>query len=180
MTNDYSFPCSNRQGGVCLVISDLIGKDYTPDPRACDKCAIDKNPMSINRVTCGIAHARCLVEGVGYTDQLRKHSHLIGAKREPRPRTKGPGSMLKQMIPDFFESDGCGCDKYANKMDNWGVSGCERRIDEIVSHLVDQSEKVGHGLGVVAKVIPKSVRQSVARKLVEAAIEKSKGANNAR
>lgn len=171
----YSVECSNRsESGVCRIVTEMLGRDYVPDPRGCVHCNSAKPPKDINSITVGMARARQLVEGREPTERLKKnYHHVIG--RQVHTSGGGPGTELKKMIPDFFEHKGCSCKEYAAKMDSWGVAGCESRFNEIVQHLVEESEKLGHGLGIAAKVVPVSIRRAAAGKLVAKAIEKARG-----
>ena len=185
---NYSVECSNRNGLTCSVATSLAGDPVEVYPDACEACAAQANPMEINYVTACVAVSHCRLKGIDLPDDLIvAYSKATGRvlakstrKRSSVAESSGPGTQLKNMIPDFFESEGCGCSDYAKKMNNWGPDGCEERIDEIVARLVSESEKIGYGFGIVASVIPDSVRKSVARKLVKSAISKARRANNAR
>ena len=72
-------------------------------------------------------------------------------------------SVLMAKIPKAS----CGCQDYEKKMNAWGVSGCIARKNEIVNHLMKQSEM----LGIAAKVVPTAVKQKAAGKMVDIAIK---------
>ena len=73
---------------------------------------------------------------------------LARPNTERKPR-RGPGAVLfailRRGIPvlghsfqiDLLKDCGCGCGykEYATKMNRWGVSGCRKRLDEIVAYL---------------------------------------------
>ena len=50
----------------------------------------------------------------------------------------GVGDLLFATIPKWLKRPGCGCKRYARKMNRWGVKQCEERFDEIVCHLVSK------------------------------------------
>ena len=68
------------------------------------------------------------------------------------PTICGPGCQLRRTLAWWrIRDDGsCGCHEYAAQMDADGPDGCERRIDEIVAHIVEQAEKRGVILGAIA------------------------------
>lgn len=80
-----------------------------------------------------------------------------------------PGSALASLIPDWAVSikEGCDCKDFAEKMDAWGVDGCEQRRDQIVRHLTGQSEMLIPPL----RVLPFAARRWGAWKLLDRAIE---------
>ena len=80
----------------------------------------------------------------------------------------GPGSELRSIIPKFFESEGCECRSYAAKMDRWGVDGCERRFDSIVSHLVSNAKQSA----IISLLGP--INELVAKKWLRQAIDAAK------
>jgi len=97
-------------------------------------------------------------------------SKVRGAIRQctvPVSETCGPGCQLRRTLEWWrIRDDGsCGCGEYAAQMDAWGPEGCEARIDEIVSHLVEQAEKRGIVLGVVAA----ATATQLVRRAIEAA-----------
>jgi hypothetical protein len=83
-----------------------------------------------------------------------------------------PGSALESLIPDWVVQfkDGCGCKDYSKKMDKWGTEGCIARENEIIGHLMQQSDK----LIPVFRGLPQSLRKAAAKKLLAKAIEMSK------
>lgn len=62
-----------------------------------------------------------------------------------KARTMGVGDFLKQSLQSFGYKDtnGCGCNSMALKMNRWGPEGCRRRMDVIVQHLEDAAKKTG-------------------------------------
>ena len=84
-----------------------------------------------------------------------------------------PGSALESLIPDWavqFKT-GCKCKDFRDKMDKWQTAGCEARRDTIVSHLMSQSDL----LIPVFRGIPTALRKAAATRLVNKAIEMSRG-----
>jgi len=84
-----------------------------------------------------------------------------------------PGSALESLIPKWavqFKT-GCKCKDFRDKMDKWQTAGCEARRDTIVSHLMSQSDL----LIPVFRGIPTALRKAAATRLVNKAIEMSRG-----
>lgn len=67
----------------------------------------------------------------------------------------GPGCQLTKTFAWFgIKDDGtCGCAAYAAQMDAWGPDECERRMDEIVAHIVEMAAKRSIILGAVPSVV---------------------------
>jgi len=82
-----------------------------------------------------------------------------------------PGSALESLIPEWVVQfkDRCGCKDYSKKMDKWGTEGCEARRDEIIEHLMQQSDK----LIPIFRGLPDSFRKASAKKLLAKAIAMS-------
>jgi hypothetical protein len=57
----------------------------------------------------------------------------------------GPGCQLRRSLAWWgIKDDGsCGCDSVAAKMDAWGPTECQTRIEEIVEHLREAAGKKG-------------------------------------
>lgn len=91
-------------------------------------------------------------------------------RSKPRQLRGAVGAELKKLIPSMFEKHGCGCSDYADKMDVWGIDGCQERHEEIVSHLVDQAKKTA--IGRVSKTIDKLVATRWLNKAIENARKK--------
>lgn len=76
------------------------------------------------------------------------------------------GTALKTRIEKLItvKGTGCGCQDLATQMDSWGITGCEQRREEIITHLVNNREvlveslrthgTLGHAAGLVAEFIP--------------------------
>ena len=60
-----------------------------------------------------------------------------------KSRGSGPGDELSKILKFFGISavEGCKCKGRARKMNEWGPDGCERRMDEIVGWLEEESVK---------------------------------------
>jgi len=98
----------------------------------------------------------------GFVSKVRG---AIRTCRRPLPRTCGPGCQLKRLLSWFgIRDDGkCGCDEYAAQMDRWGPDGCEERMDEIVSHLLEMAAARSVILGATpALVVRGFVAQAIA------------------
>jgi hypothetical protein len=80
----------------------------------------------------------------------------------------GPGTALANTIPDWAVQfkKGCGCKDMQKKMDRWGVEGCQKNFDFIVTHLMSQSDKLIPGF----RLVPAPARKVVATHLLKHAI----------
>jgi hypothetical protein len=91
----------------------------------------------------------------------------------------GVGSNLATKIPDWAVAtkEGCKCRDYECKMNKWGPDTCEEQLGLIVTHLVQQSDR----LIPMFKALPKPARKLMAKALVLRAIaeERSKLASDA-
>jgi len=86
------------------------------------------------------------------------------------------GTELSKLIPDWavqFEG-GCGCKDMAEKMDRWGLAGCEARRRQIVQHLTSQSDKLIPAFRVASGLLPEAVRRVAANKLLNMAMRNAK------
>ena len=100
---------------------------------------------------------------------------LKSAEQKADAKKERVGTTLKKQIEKKVPSvlmakitkASCGCQDYEKKMNAWGVSGCVARNNEIVNHLMKQSEM----MGVMAKVVPTAVKQKAAGKMVDIAIK---------
>ena len=84
----------------------------------------------------------------------------------------GPGTELKRIIPSVMETPSCKCGEFAEKMDGWGVDGCERRFDYIVEHLVFKAKR-NKILGITPSAAVRVVATSWVRKAIDRAAEKA-------
>ena len=86
----------------------------------------------------------------------------------------GVGTQLSKMIPDWaVQFNGkCRCKDMQSKMDRWGPDGCERRIDIVVAHLLEQSDHLIPTL----KMVPLTAKRMVAEKMVRTAIKRAREA----
>lgn len=155
--------CHNRHSdGRCGIVTYLIGEEYKVNEAACKDCMDQAKPKTLNRVTGSIALSAMKRKDIEPSQEVLR---LVAEK----PPVTGPGTELEHLIPNFFKSKKCSCRSYARKMNQWGVTGCQNRFDEIVSHLVDQAGK--HKLLAVFGDKPAKV---VASTLVRNAIERAK------
>ncbi len=88
------------------------------------------------------------------------------------------GTALSSLIPKFFIKDsskgGCSCCKWEDKMNRWGIAGCESNREEIVEHLCKQDD---HLVPTLAR-LPSSLKKFGAECLLNRAIYLTKkGAN---
>ena len=52
----------------------------------------------------------------------------------------GVGSELRKLIPRWAYGTGCRCKKKADEYDDAGVDWCKENSEQIVKHLVSQTE----------------------------------------
>jgi hypothetical protein len=78
------------------------------------------------------------------------------------------GTELVAIIPRIFKSKECNCLSYAAQMDAWGLQGCIDRYDEIISHLVEQSNRRWF-----ARLFPESTREAKVREWLNLAIQRA-------
>lgn len=59
----------------------------------------------------------------------------------------GPGTETKAMLLSIGirEKPACGCEDYAQQMDEWGVAGCREHFDEIVQRFRSLQAEYGWG-----------------------------------
>lgn len=83
-----------------------------------------------------------------------------------------PGSALESLIPGWAVqfSKGCKCKDYRDKLDRLGTEAAQKKEDEIVAHLMSQSDR----LVAVFRGIPTPLRRMAARRLFYKAIQLSK------
>ncbi len=84
------------------------------------------------------------------------------------------GSELAKQIPNWalqFKSN-CGCKDMEKKMNRWGPEGCYERRDEIVAHLMSQSEH----LIPAFQFVPAPVRKAIAGRMLNKAIRAARKA----
>jgi len=106
-----------------------------PDPH-CSKCGVPARAMEVNRHCPARRRGPC---GVGC--QLTKTFQWLGIRDDGK----------------------CGCAEYAAQLDADGPDECERKIDDIVTELLDRAAKRSVFLGAVpaAMVVP-VVRNAIA------------------
>lgn len=106
-------------------------------------------------------------------------------------RRERVGTALKARIESLVKiatGNGCGCSNLATQMDIWGISGCESRRDEIITHLVGNRDTLvdalrshggilGHASGLAAAMLPDIVLRAGASSLLDQAIEDVKKQN---
>ena len=114
-------------------------------------------------MNCDLSSPDATCPHCGFASKVR---NAIRQCRKPAPTTCGPGCQLRRTLSWFVRDDGkCGCTEYAAQMDVWGSDGCERRMDEIVAHLVEQAAKRSVFLGAV----PSAAVVIVVRRAIDAA-----------
>jgi len=82
-----------------------------------------------------------------------------------RPRTKGPGAFLSEILASLWitEIEGCGCKAFAARMDAWGVDECVRRTGEIVEWMRQAAADRGLPFSAIAAALLVSRAITLAR-----------------
>ena len=78
------------------------------------------------------------------------------------------GTELAKQIPDWAVQfkGGCGCKDMQAKMDKWGPDGCYARRNQIVAHLMSQSDH----LIPAFKLVPDNIKRVIAGRMLNKAI----------
>ncbi len=82
------------------------------------------------------------------------------------------GTEMSRLIPSWAVQfkGGCGCKDMQRKMDSWGADGCEKRRDQIVAHLLSQSDH----LIPAFRFIPDTAKRALAGKMLTISIINAK------
>ena len=76
------------------------------------------------------------------------------------------GSALEHVIPKWLpKGDGCKCNDWKVKMDNWGHAECLRRREQILDRLLHASTQ----LPLVLRSMPESLRRAGANRMLDKA-----------
>ncbi len=78
------------------------------------------------------------------------------------------GTELAKLIPEWAVQfgEGCGCKDMEKRMNKWGVEGCTRHKNAIISHLLSQSDR----LIPAFKLVPAPMKKVAAGRLLRKAI----------
>ena len=115
---------------------------------------------------------RCGTRYDGQGNAIEGDSFKLKEKKHERPAEPKPqedvGTNLAKLIPTWATqfTKGCGCRDFERKMNAWGIVGCKQNEDEIVQHLIGQSDK----LLPMFRAIPETGRRLIARNLLRRAI----------
>ena len=60
------------------------------------------------------------------------------------------------------------------KMDHWGLKGCEARRDDLVAHLMSQSDKLIPAFRIASGAVPEAVKKVLATRLLNKAMRNAK------
>jgi hypothetical protein len=65
-----------------------------------------------------------------------------------------PGSELKLLLLSYGISpkSDCKCEDMLYQMNLWGVEGCLKHRDEIVTHLIDEGKRIGAVVSLASKL----------------------------
>lgn len=100
-------------------------------------------------------------------ERVKNHVPVRADSPEARRRVYRPqslrervGTALKTRIEKLITiktGKGCGCQNLATQMDGWGIAGCERRRDEIVTSLMEHRENINISFAGTAFQIAKAM-----------------------
>lgn len=162
--------CIHFRRGYCDIASQIASKKVKVSSDACDVCMAHDKPMQLNNITASLA-----ANAIGFPlpddkrfliNELRSDSvHEEDDPKKPVRRKGQCGTELQKIIPQLLKSKNCGCERYAKKMNAWGIDGCRSRKEEIVQYLVNKA--ASHRF---VGLFPKKVTRSVATKWVNDAI----------
>jgi hypothetical protein len=134
----------------------------------CPNCDRDFGDVSSFPVTCS-----CLAK-------VGKDGALIHRATKPIPSRISPtipvpepvGTNLASLIPEWAKSmkGGCSCRDWEVKMNRWRVDGCEAHREQIIDHLMNQSEHLVKPL----QHLPAALKRAVAGKMLDKAIKMSR------
>lgn len=130
-SNIMRIECQHRNNGTCQLINQLVGVPTQVPEAACVKCSTSDNPQQLNRVVYGLAYFH-------ETDVNRKRELIaLIAPQAMAILDEGPGTELRKILDSIGvrEPVDCDCKSYANLMDTWGADECNRKKQEIISHL---------------------------------------------
>lgn len=80
----------------------------------------------------------------------------------------GVGTELGKLIPSWLakQTQGCGCNNWKRKCDDWGIEKCKANRQLIINRLVSQKNLLPKAL----QLLPRAALQLGAAKLVDQAI----------
>jgi hypothetical protein len=137
--------CSNNQNNQCMIATILAEHPIASNEDTCKACMASKdNPMSLNKITCGLA--------VLHLAQLKKYNTAtyphIAKCLNPNFLAFGPGTELTNMLKPILYvwlriaywlrlkiTNTCKCSSYAIQMNQWGPEKCLENIPTILSWL---------------------------------------------
>ncbi|MGI9446622.1 MAG: hypothetical protein ACR2NI_03070 [Pirellulales bacterium] len=119
-------------------------------------------------VLCG--RFDCESTGLSVAIEIAKE-YAVDSVPEVAP-TDGVGTQLAKQIPEWAVQfkGGCGCKDMQKKMDRWGPDGCYARRNQIVAHLMAQSDH----LIPAFRLVPDAVKRVIAGRMLNKAIRAAK------
>jgi len=169
--------CVYRSDGRCLLAEEQVKIPVTTTDDACNFCCTTETPKNgeYNRVTTSLAvkHAFDHLPNSEYEDIVEKFRHII---EEGRPILgEGPGTELKRLLERLAIAprSGCGCDRFAIKMNEHGIEWCEQNIKQITDWMMAEARNRKF-LGPLAR-ISKFGAEAAATMLVKRALKISRG-----
>jgi hypothetical protein len=126
--------------------------------------------------------SRCKRCGSGYVGRcpvckdkkLEPRTGIRISERKPAEVLKPEpvGTNLASLIPEWAKSmkGGCSCRDWEVKMNRWRADGCEAHREQIIDHLMSQSDHLVKPL----QHIPAALKRVVAGKMLDKAIKMSR------
>lgn len=139
----------------------------------------------MNCPTCGRGYSRDSVFPIKCSCRTRfdKDGNITSARKGRKPlqlptrltvdqAPEPVGTNLASLIPEWAKSmkGGCKCRDWEAKMNRWRVDGCETHREQIIDHLMNQSEHLVKPL----QHLPAALKRAVAGKMLDKAIKMSR------
>ncbi len=143
MSNEID--CPHKQDGLCQISTNLAGIPVPLADDACAACVLQKNPRTINRVTCSKAIHVQSISG------LVPNQELLDCVNPPK---QGVGTELERLIERtrsilaFVRLDwivptsvNCGCNATRSRMNADGPAACIANRQFHASDILERWEK---------------------------------------
>lgn len=154
--------CKHAVNGTCQISNELAGIEIPLDSQACDVCQKDKEPMSLNQVTCYRARFFLLKSKMPVPPKVQE---CVKSHKTVVLLNEGPGTELKKLIEWFPIGKSKKCRKCSSleiRMNQWGPDKCESKMPYIVKKLMIAAKRRGIPTTerLVTIVVNKAIRQA--------------------
>lgn len=173
--NNNQIKCKFLKDEKCKIASDLAEKDIITNTRACNHCSNLGTPQQINSVTVSLAITETLKENPQKSEfLLNKYKKIlivqaISSNNDKKLKAilngKGVGSRLWFLLEKLGikHKASCGCIVLAEKMNSWGIDGCNKNRKEIIDNMSKNAKL--YGWGDIGKAVTKAIFSGLAFKL---------------